>query len=300
MNLFKKLALVLMTTIFVYFLTSCSKTSYELFYEYYNSLDGYIVYSEGTTLSRFNLKDNVEIPSLYSYKPVVGVSSYTFFECSNLQNIVLSSNLKQIGAYSFSKCVSLRNISLPNSLEIIDSCAFKESGLKEISIPSSIKFVGIGAFAGCPLEKINMDENNSLFDTTKGINAIVSKDDKKLIAGCKTTIIPDYVKTIGAYSFYGMDVEEINLPLSVEEILNYSFYNCNLLKKINISHNVKNIGACAFSSNTKVFYDGTMEEFMSIYHCSKNESSSGLIISCIDGTYTYDDSTLKKGDFDSL
>ena len=30
----KELALVLLTTIFVYFLTSCSKTSYELFYEY--------------------------------------------------------------------------------------------------------------------------------------------------------------------------------------------------------------------------------------------------------------------------
>lgn len=264
-------------------LASCS--SYELLYQYYDEFDGYVVYAQESTLSRYNLRDNIEIPDAYSYKAVIGVSPYTFYDCNYLKEVKLPSKIKQIGSYSFSKCYSMSYIGLPKSLEVIDNCAFKESGLKKVYIPSKVSFVGMGAFASCPLESIIIEEDNAIFDTTENINAIINVEDKKLVSGCKNTIIPDYVTTIGAYSFYGIKMESISIPDSVEEILNYAFYNSSL-KEINISNNVKNIENKAFSTNIKVNYAGTIDEFKGIFHCVI-EDAKGLVVSCSDGTYTY-------------
>ena len=149
-----------------------------------------------------------------------------------------------------------------------------------------MNFIGLEAFSGCPLEEIIIEEDNSLFDTTKDINAIVNVKDKKLLTGCKNTVIPDYVRTIGEYSFYGMEIEQINIPSSVEEILCYAFYNCNSLSEINVSSNVKRIEEKAFSIKTRVKYDGTIKEFFDIYKGSM-EGARGLVVECTDGMYRY-------------
>ncbi len=284
MNKLNKAIYTLMAGFCLCTLTSCS--SYELLYEYYDDIDGYIVYSQESTVSRYNLMDSIQIAGLYAYKPVLGISSYTFYKCSNLRNVALPSNIKQIGAYSFSECHSLASIYFPKSLEVIDSCAFKGCALNKVNIPANVNHIGTGAFADCPLEEITIDYNNSSFDTTKDIHAIIHLEDKKLIQGCKNTVIPDYVKTIGAYSFYGTTLEHIDIPASVEEILNYAFYNCDSLSEINIPSTVKCIEDRAFSSNTKVNYSGTISEFLGIYQCTES-GAKGLTITCSDGSYTY-------------
>lgn len=52
---------------------------------------------------------------------------------------------------------------------------------------------------------------------------------------------------IGTYSFVSLKVNSIELPNSINEIGNYAFYNCSLLKEIKISNTCKVIGEGAFN-----------------------------------------------------
>ena len=72
-------------------------------------------------------------------------------------------------------------------------------------------------------------------------------DANELIAGCKNTVIPDSVKKIADYAFYGMDVEKINIPSGVTRIGDMAFEECTALKEINISDTVSKIGIRTFA-----------------------------------------------------
>ena len=53
-----------------------------------------------------------------------------------------------------------------------------------------------------------------------------------LIAGCKTTVIPNTVKALGRSSFNNCtDLDSIFIPASVDSIGKYAFYTCTGLKK---------------------------------------------------------------------
>ena len=242
-------------------LTSCD--SFKLSYDYSKFCGGYIVYSEESTLNRLTYIGEIDISSIYSFTPVVGVSSYAFYRCEKVMKVNLSSNTKEIGAYAFSKCKSLESISLPSGLEIIDSCAFKDAGLKNVWIPESVTFVGIGAYAACPIETITIDKNNKVFDTKEDINAIIYKENMELVSGCKKTKIPEGVKKISAYAFYGIDELTIDIPSSVEVI----------------SEN-------AFSKGATINYPGTYVEFLKIFEKSIG-SAAGITVVATDQTYTF-------------
>lgn len=242
-------------------LTSCD--SFKLSYDYSKSCGGYIVYSEESTLNRLTYIGEIDISSIYSFTPVVGVSSYAFYRCEKVKKVNLSSNTKQIGAYAFSKCDSLESISLPSGLEIIDSCAFKDAGLKNVWIPASVTFVGIGAYTACPLDTIVIDKDNKVFDTKEDINAIIYKDNMELVAGCKSTNIPEGVKKISSYAFYGIEDLTIDIPVSVEVI------NEN-----------------AFSKGATIHYPGTYDEFLKIFEKSIG-SAAGITVVATDQTHTF-------------
>ena len=52
------------------------------------------------------------------------------------------------------------------------------------------------------LESIVVDENNPVYDSRDNCNAIIEKETNTLIVGCKNTVIPKNVMTIGEYAFY--------------------------------------------------------------------------------------------------
>ena len=131
--------------------------------------------------------------------------------------------------------VSLQSINIPESVTEIGEYAFGDCiDLKKIHIPSSIKKIGIGAFSGCGLEQITVDNNNPLFDSRDDCNAIISKDDNRLIIGCKNTIIPLTVTIIGSFAFESCEIEEITIPNNIIKIEDYAFSNCSKLEIIYI------------------------------------------------------------------
>ena len=158
-----------------------------------------------------------------------------FKGCDKLEEIVMPKKLKKIDSEAFQGCSSLTKLTLPDSVARIDGLAFCGcSGLTELTLPNSVKSIGDGAFADCSgLEKITVESGNSRYDSRDNCNSIIDTEFNTLIVGCKNSVIPNSVTSIGYYAFYGCSgLTELTLPDSVASIGDGAFICCSDLSKI--------------------------------------------------------------------
>lgn len=126
--------------------------------------------------------------------------------------------------------------------------------LTSIEIPNSVTNIGYCIFGGCNnLTSITIDENNPIYDSRENCNAIIETALNTLIAGCKNTVIPGSVTTIGYQAFYGCSsITNIEIPNSVTTIGNYAFGYCSSLANIEIPKDVRTIEYNAFHGCTSL------------------------------------------------
>ena len=160
------------------------------------------------------------------YKYSGGVNGGVFTNCSNLEEVILSNNLIEIGDYTFYYCTSLTSV----------------------TIPSSVTNIGSSAFGRCnSLINVVVDSGNNVYDSRNNCNAIIETATNTLIAGCKETVIPNSVTGIGDYAFYYCDnLSSITIPNSVTSIGEDAFFYCTGLTNITIPDSVTSIGNAAF------------------------------------------------------
>lgn len=84
---------------------------------------------------------------------------YSFYGCSNLNAVTLSSNLKEVSPFSFSNCNGLLDIYIPYSVNTIDMKAFENCvNLTTVTIPESVYSIHDSAFDGCPRLTVDAPE----------------------------------------------------------------------------------------------------------------------------------------------
>ncbi len=284
-----------------------------------NNVDGYESYSVvGVEVLKSDL---LVIPSQYKGLPVTSVAENAFRVCLDLKNIMFEGNsqLTSIGEHAFDNCSSLETITIPSSVTNIGSCAFQNcisldsvifegnsqltsieegafwhcSSLTSILIPSSVTSIAGPILYGCSsLTNIIVDENG-VYDSRDNCNALIETSTNTLLSGCKTTIIPSSVTSIGEYAFSGCvdltsiifegnsqlrsiganafsgcnGLESVEIPTSVTTIDNYAFSYCSNLETITIPKSVKKVAENAFSNCkklTSVFYVGLSTDWDSI------------------------------------
>ena len=131
----------------------------------------------------------------------------------------------------------------------IDEIAFYCcEGLTSVDIPSSITKIGNFAFGNCPvLTSIVVESGNPRYDSRNNCNAIIETADNTLIVGCKNTMIPNSVTSIGNFAFsYCRGLTSIIIPNSVTAIGKCAFESCIGLTSVDIANSVTSIGRYAF------------------------------------------------------
>ena len=171
------------------------------------------------------------------------------------KNTIIPSETKSIGSYAFYGCTGLSSLLIPNEVNSIGNYAFAYcSALSSLSIPSSVNSFSNYSFANCSgLTSIVVEEGNTVFDSRNNCNAIIRKSDETLVLGCKNTVIPLDVVSIGPRAFYGCSsIESINIPWNITSIGASAFFDCVGLTSIKLTSNITSIGNDAFLGCTNI------------------------------------------------
>ena len=207
-----------------------------------------------TTLAfyRCNGLVSVQVPG-----SVTAIKNGTFRECNNLKKVILNEGVAKIEGSAFVFCSSLEQIKLPQSLMSIGSGAFDNcTSLISVELPDNA-IISSNAFKECKnLSDIVISDTNNNYIVEKGI--LYNKDMTRILcypAGIKDTefFVPDTVKTIGDFAFYGTKaLESINIPDSVTNIGTDAFGECSGLKEVVIPDSVTSMGEAVFYKCTSL------------------------------------------------
>lgn len=194
-----------------------------------------------------------------------------------------------IGNIAF-EAVLLKSVVIPEGVLSIEEDAFLNSGIEELYISSTVRNIHESSFPNCPeLMKIVVDEANPVYHSNE--NCIIETETKRLILGCRTSVIPDdgSVVQINACAFYGSGLSSITIPETVTVIKNtvfsytklnsiilpsgittifeYAFLGCSMLTNIYIPKNVTEIREHAFKgcgALATIYYEGSKADWNKI------------------------------------
>ena len=213
-----------------------------------------------TSVSSFTHCTHLAFVTLPNTITSIGYSA--FFNCWALESITIPSSVTSIGYEAFSWCTSLNqiivdsgnvffdsrencnaiietstnklifgcmNTVIPSSVTILRGDSFRGcSGLTSFTLPSTIDSIISNPFTACHnLEQIIVEETNPMFDSRDNCNAIIKTNSNILVSGCKNTVIPDAIVSIGDKAFkWCRYLTSIVIPQNVTSIGLSAFFDC--------------------------------------------------------------------------
>ena len=226
-----------------------------------------------TSIADSGFQGNHEIEHVVIPNSVTSIGDFAFYGCSSLKSITIPDSITSIGDFAFRSCSGLTSITIPNSVTSIGGSAFSFcSGLTSITIPDSVTSIEGSTFHSCSgLTSIKVASGNTKYDSRDNCNAIIESSSNKLIAGCKTTIIPNTIRRIGQFAFLGCSgLTSITIPNGVTSIEMRAFESCSGLTSIKVA-----------SGNTK--YD-SRDNCNAIIESSSNKLIAGCKTTIIPNT----------------
>jgi len=192
--------------------------------------------SKANTIGEYLLAGCQKLQSIILPNTVTKIEGFAFLY-TGLTSIMMPSSLISIDQNGLAHCRDLASIIIPENVTTIDRGAFQWcTSLTSITIPASVTSLGSSLFQGCTnLESIVVESANTVYDSRNDCNAIIEKSSKKLIAGCKNSVIPNDVTAIGESAFFVCEgLTEITIPSGVTTIGNYAFSYCNSLATVTV------------------------------------------------------------------
>ncbi len=177
-----------------------------------------------TTIGESTFSGCTGLTSVTIPKSVVSIGASAFSGCTGLKSIDIQN--KVIGRSMFEGCTGLTSITIPESVTTVENDAFNGcTGLTSVDIQNAV--IGQRMFTGCTalqdlficklvttivgvpfvncysLSSITVESDNPKYDSRDNCNAIIETESNTLLVGCKNTIIPNSVTSIGSSAFSG-------------------------------------------------------------------------------------------------
>lgn len=224
-----------------------------------------------------------------------------FADCEGLKSIHIPASIKMFSVAPFGgvegdcTCSDLERITVSpdnkNYYSINDEVLickdeqyvlFAGKNIKDFTFPANISWIAPGAFSACrDLESLNVDPENPYLYSIN--NCVVDRESRRILLGCKNSIIPDdgTIESIVCGAFSGVELKNIYIPSSVIEIepnrYEYPFDGCIGIESITVSDD--------------------NEIYCGINNCLVERDFGSLIRGCKNSLIPNDGSVTQIGDF---
>ena len=204
----------------------------------------------------------VAIPSTLDGKQVVGIGDGVFQDKKTITGVNIPEGIKSIGHDAFAH-TNLQELNLPSSLERIGySVIYGVTGVTNVNIPKGLKTADVcwnndGPFAGSKVNTVTFESGmtkipDNMMKNCKELKTVtipytVQEIGQYAFDSCSSLEkieIPRIVKTIGHDAFAHTNLQELNLPSSLEKIGYSIIYGVTRVTSVNIPKGVKTADVC--------------------------------------------------------
>ena len=204
----------------------------------------------------------VAIPSTLDGKQVVGIGDGVFQDKKTITGVNIPEGIKIIGHDAFAH-TNLQELNLPSSLERIGySVIYGVTGVTNVNIPKGLKTADVcwnndGPFAGSKVNTVTFESGmtkipDNMMTNCKELKTVtipytVQEIGQYAFDSCSSLEkieIPRIVKTIGHDAFAHTNLQELNLPSSLEKIGYSIIYGVTGVTSVNIPKGVKTADVC--------------------------------------------------------
>lgn len=224
-----------------------------------------------TSLENIDIPDSVEEMYIYIFSHCKSlrtaklpnkrqnITEGTFYNCEKLERVEVPDTVIAVRESAFENCKSLETFKVTDKLEIIESFAFKNSGINTIMLENSnaLKEIQKEAFSGCT----NLS-NVVIPNTVDSIGTGAFKNCESL----ETVKLSNKLKTIPSEAFrYCYELSKVEIPASVTSIESKAFGENTSLSDVDFGKNVTEIASDAFSYPIKMTFYGYKDTYPQTY-----------------------------------
>ncbi len=193
----------------------------------------YNVSGDGThavVVSYIGSAKNVVIAEEYDGKPVTKIKNNAF-DGKSINSILIPDSIMEIGDYAFYNCSTMTDVTVGNGLLSVGTDAFALcTGLMSVHITDISKWCAIS------FENHSANPLSCANDLYIGTEAV------------RNLVIPVGVESIGNYAFYNcIFITDLTISNGVVSIGSSAFSYCRSITEITVPESVESIGSSAFS-----------------------------------------------------
>lgn len=167
------------------------------------------------------------------------IENGAFLYCSNLTSVTLNDGLEFIGVQAFAS-TGLTSLTIPDTVTTIENSFIEYTKIKSIVVPESVvNWDEYGAFSNADhLTEVTLPDSTttilkSMFEGCEALKTIKGADNLETIEECafentkveiQSLLDRPKLKTIGKRAFYMVPFGDITIPEYIESIGAYAFY----------------------------------------------------------------------------
>ncbi|MBQ3005536.1 MAG: leucine-rich repeat domain-containing protein [Clostridia bacterium] len=205
-----------------------------------------------------NTKGVVKVPEKIEGCDVISIGNHAFFNCTEIEEIILPDTVEKISTFAFAYCDNLKKVNIPKKVSELKPFTFVDCvSLKAVSLPDKIKEIPMGLFMRSGIENIVIPSS-------------VETISYKAVIDCESltsVTLPQNLKLLSEGAFTNTAIKELVFSEGLKEIEAWAITECKNLEMISLPKSVEKIGMniCDGCDNLKtVRYPGNESDWEKI------------------------------------